>query len=65
MSCILQPCVPTPSVTGDLIDNDCDGLIDEEMCHEKWRGTGNFVAYVVYTCSMIYKIGMDLEIGSA
>ncbi|XP_061184992.1 SCO-spondin-like [Saccostrea echinata] len=25
-------CIPTPTVTGDGIDNDCDGKIDEELC---------------------------------
>ncbi|KAJ8313206.1 hypothetical protein KUTeg_009242 [Tegillarca granosa] len=25
-------CVPTTTVIGDLYDNDCDGLIDEELC---------------------------------
>ncbi|KAK3094414.1 hypothetical protein FSP39_001502 [Pinctada imbricata] len=25
-------CVPTSTVVGDGIDNDCDGLIDEELC---------------------------------
>ncbi|KAJ8316655.1 hypothetical protein KUTeg_005793, partial [Tegillarca granosa] len=25
-------CVPTTTVVGDGIDNDCDGLIDEELC---------------------------------
>uniref|UniRef100_A0A8W8ILJ9 IgGFc-binding protein N-terminal domain-containing protein n=1 Tax=Magallana gigas TaxID=29159 RepID=A0A8W8ILJ9_MAGGI len=25
-------CVPTPTVTGDGVDNDCDGKIDEELC---------------------------------
>ena len=37
----LQPCVVTKSVIGDLIDNDCDGKIDEEKCYGKWKGIGN------------------------
>ncbi|XP_048243794.1 uncharacterized protein LOC124123795 isoform X1 [Haliotis rufescens] len=32
LDAINQPCVLTPSVPGDNIDNDCDGLIDEENC---------------------------------
>ena len=30
--CLLQPCDPTPVVIGDGVDNDCDGLADEELC---------------------------------
>lgn len=29
----------TESVFGDGVDNDCDGLIDEELCTEENRGT--------------------------
>ncbi|XP_033733950.1 uncharacterized protein LOC117323058 [Pecten maximus] len=32
MAPINQPCEPTPTVAGDGLDNDCDGLIDEELC---------------------------------
>ena len=28
----LQPCIPSESVFGDGVDNDCDGDIDEELC---------------------------------
>ena len=37
---LFKVCVPTPTVTGDGIDNDCDGKIDEELCHDNWRNTG-------------------------
>jgi len=29
---VFQNCVPTVSVAGDGIDNDCDNKIDEELC---------------------------------
>ncbi|CAC5401260.1 HMCN [Mytilus coruscus] len=32
MAKINSICVPTSTVVGDGIDNDCDGLIDEELC---------------------------------
>ncbi|KAJ8315039.1 hypothetical protein KUTeg_007189 [Tegillarca granosa] len=31
-------CVPTTTVVGDGIDNDCDGLIDEELCTVENQG---------------------------
>ena len=36
---LLQPCVRTESMFGDGVDNDCDGLIDEELCTGDNRGT--------------------------
>ncbi|XP_067936654.1 uncharacterized protein [Watersipora subatra] len=36
---INQPCIVTASIFGDGIDNDCDGLIDEELCTAENRGT--------------------------
>ena len=35
----VQPCIETESVFGDGVDNDCDGLIDEELCTAEHRGT--------------------------
>lgn len=32
--------MPTPTVVGDGIDNDCDGKIDEELCTTENRGKG-------------------------
>ena len=28
---LLKPCSGTTTVPGDILDNDCDGLIDEEL----------------------------------
>ncbi len=37
---MLQPCVATTTVVGDGIDNDCDGLIDEELCTPENQAAG-------------------------
>ncbi|XP_069114974.1 uncharacterized protein [Argopecten irradians] len=34
MAPINKPCEPTPTIAGDGLDNDCDGLIDEELCFD-------------------------------
>lgn len=33
--------MPTPTVVGDGIDNDCDGLIDEELCTTENKNKGS------------------------
>ncbi|XP_069105029.1 uncharacterized protein [Argopecten irradians] len=38
MAGINTVCVPTATVVGDGIDNDCDGLIDEELCTTENQG---------------------------
>lgn len=34
-------CVETPMLPSDLRDNDCDGLIDEEICHDQIDNDGD------------------------
>ena len=34
-STILQVCSTTVAIPGDGVDNDCDGMIDEEECTEQ------------------------------
>ncbi|XP_063443799.1 SCO-spondin-like isoform X2 [Mytilus trossulus] len=38
MAPINEICVPSATVVGDGIDNDCDGLIDEELCTTENQG---------------------------
>ncbi|OWF44660.1 Hemicentin-1 [Mizuhopecten yessoensis] len=38
MAGINTVCVPTATVVGDGVDNDCDGLIDEELCTTENQG---------------------------
>ncbi|XP_033759595.1 A disintegrin and metalloproteinase with thrombospondin motifs adt-1-like [Pecten maximus] len=38
MAGINTVCIPTSTVVGDGIDNDCDGLIDEELCTTENQG---------------------------
>lgn len=35
---LYQPCTPSTTGVGDGIDNDCDGLIDEEACWDSNKG---------------------------
>lgn len=37
-------CVPTTTVVGDGVDNDCDGLIDEELCTTENKGAGEIIS---------------------
>ena len=30
-----RTCIVTPQQTGDRIDNDCDGRVDEEICDNR------------------------------
>ena len=38
-------CIKTPTVVGDGIDNDCDGLIDEEMCTVENKRKGKKIQF--------------------
>ncbi|KAK3094797.1 hypothetical protein FSP39_006366 [Pinctada imbricata] len=37
---INAPCTKTTTGPGDGLDNDCDGLIDEELCYDDGQGIG-------------------------
>ncbi|KAK3106926.1 hypothetical protein FSP39_003170 [Pinctada imbricata] len=40
LSPINKPCIQTAMIPGDGYDNDCDGLIDEEICYDQWQNQG-------------------------
>lgn len=33
MRLVSRQCTPTTQVSGDGVDNDCDGSVDEELCN--------------------------------
>ncbi|CAC5392835.1 unnamed protein product [Mytilus coruscus] len=55
MAPINEICVPSSTVVGDGIDNDCDGLIDEELCTTENQGqvNGGYTSWTSWaTCSV-------------
>ena len=55
----VQVCVPSATVAGDVIDNDCDGSIDEEVLNNV--GESAFV-WIVH-CVFVIKSSTEEQMG--